>query len=264
MRYRELGAAIAFVEERLQQAGYKPTRETFEVSGKAFANIVAERRGTRAHEPMVIVGAHYDSVLGSPGANDNGSGVAAVLALAEHFKGCELRHTLRFVAFTNEEPPHYRSAAMGSFVHARGCHQAGVSVRAMLSLETMGFFSDAPGSQSYPPPLGWLYPSRGNFIGFVASFGNRALLARVIGSFRRHTQFPSEGAALPAATPGVSWSDHWSFWQFDYPALMVTDTAPFRYPHYHTAGDTADKVDYEKLGRVVAGLARVVEELAGG
>ena len=133
----------------------------------------------------------------------------------------------------------------------------------MLSLETMGCFSDVEGSQSYPAPLSFLYPSKGNFIAFVGNFGSRALVKRCLARFRKDAAFPSEGAALPGFLPGVGWSDHWAFWEEGYPAIMVTDTAPFRYPYYHTAEDTPDKLDYERCARVVHGLREVVAELSG-
>jgi Zn-dependent M28 family amino/carboxypeptidase len=201
-------------------------------------------------------------VLGAPGANDNGTGVAAMLALARRFSGQKPRRTLRFVAFANEEPPHFQTAEMGSVVYAQRSRERSENVVAMLSLETLGYYDDAQGSQVYPPPIGLFYPSTGNFVGFVSNVSSRKLLRDVVGDFRSHTRFPSEGAALPAVIPGVGWSDHWAFWQAGYPALMVTDTAPFRYPHYHTGADTPDKIDYERLARVVAGLERSIRRLA--
>ncbi len=132
----------------------------------------------------------------------------------------------------------------------------------MLSLETMGYYRDDPDTQKYPPPMSLFYPSRGNFIGFVGDVGSRGLVRRLVGSFRRRAAFPSEGAALPAFVPGVGWSDQWSFWQEGYPGVMVTDTAPFRYPYYHTQADTPDKLDYERLARVTVALAEVVREIA--
>jgi Zn-dependent M28 family amino/carboxypeptidase len=151
---------------------------------------------------------------------------------------------------------------MGSRVYARRCRQRGENVVAMLSLETIGFYSDAPGSQQYPPPFDRFFPSEGNFIGFVGNTASADLVARVIGSFRGHTKFPSEGIAAPEQIEGVGFSDQWSFWQEGYPAVMVTDTAMFRYPHYHRADDTPDKLDYDRTSRVVAGVTRVVRELA--
>ena len=150
---------------------------------------------------------------------------------------------------------------MGSLVYALACRQRRENVVAMISLETIGYFDDAKGSQSYPPPFSLFYPSTGNFIAFVGNYSSRRLVRRSVASFRRHTEFPSEGAALPSFIPGVGWSDQWAFWQAGYPALMVTDTAPFRYPDYHRPSDTPDKIDHERMARVVDGLEAVVREL---
>ena len=212
---------------------------------------------------IVIVGAHYDSVVGSPGANDNGSGVAATLELARLLKGTTFKRTLRLVWFVNEEPPFFPGADMGSRRYAARSRERGERIAAMFSLETIGFYSDAAGSQHYPPPLGMFYPNRGNFLAFVSNVGSRGLLRIAVGAFRRHAAFPSEGVAAPAAVPGVGWSDHASFWAEGYPALMVTDTAPYRYPHYHLGSDTPDKVDYARLARVVTGLRGMIAEVAG-
>ena len=189
--------------------------------------------------------------------------MAALLALARRFAKCKPDRTLRFVAFVNEEPPYFQTAKMGSGVYARRCGQRREKIVAMLSLETIGYYSDARGSQKYPPPLGLLYPSTGNFIAFVGNVKSRDLVRRMVGTFRQHEKFPSEGAALPAATPGVGFSDQWSFWQEGYPAAMVTDTAMFRYPYYHEAEDTIDKVDFDRTARVVRGLEKVIGVLAG-
>jgi hypothetical protein len=153
---------------------------------------------------------------------------------------------------------------MGSLQHAARCRREGIDLRAMLSLETMGYYTNEAGSQKYPDPLSSFYPDRGNFIGFVGDLDSRTLVREVIGLFRENARFPSEGAALPQTLPGVGWSDHWSFWQYDYPAIMVTDTAPFRDPHYHQPSDTIDHIDFDKLARVVDGLQRVIIELASG
>ena len=153
---------------------------------------------------------------------------------------------------------------MGSNRYARACRKRGDDIVAMLSIETIGWYDDTPGSQKYPDGLGAVFPDRGNFIGFVSNVRSRRLLREVIGHFREHTSFTSEGGSLPGVVPGISWSDQWSFWQHDYPGLMVTDTAPFRYPHYHEPTDTPDKLDYERMARVVEGLQRVVRHLAEG
>jgi Zn-dependent M28 family amino/carboxypeptidase len=225
-------------------------------------NLLVQVQGGDRSGEIVVVGAHYDSVLGSPGANDNATGVAGLIELARAFKGSAPRRVLRFVAFSNEEPPFFQTAEMGSRVHARAARLRGERIVAMLSLETMGCYCEDKGSQRYPPLFRFLYPDTGNFIGFVGNYRSRALVRDAIRIFRETTPFPSEGGAPPGKLPGVGWSDHSSFWQEGYPALMVTDTAPFRYPHYHTGGDTPEKIDYDRLARVISGLVRVVSGLA--
>jgi len=169
---------------------------------------------------------------------------------------------LRLVFYVNEELPWFGTEQMGSLVHASRLHREGREVVAMLSLETIGWYSDSAGSQRYPFPFNLLYPSTGDFIGFVANPRSRNLVRQVVGSFRRYAAFPSEGAVGPESIAGVSWSDQWAYWKFGWPAVMVTDTAPYRYPHYHTLHDTPDKLDYERLARVVKGLEAVTRELA--
>jgi Zn-dependent M28 family amino/carboxypeptidase len=260
---RGLSAAADRIDATFAAKGLSPRRQTFTVDGVACDNVEAEIAGGDRRGDIVVVGAHYDSVEGTTGANDNASGVAAMLALARAFAPEHPRATLRFVAFANEEPPHFQTANMGSLVYAKRCKERGERIVAMLSLETIGFYSDAADSQKYPPPLSLFYPGTGNFIGFVGDRSSAALVRRVIGTFRGTTKFPSEGGALFASLPGVGWSDQWSFWQAGYPGVMVTDTAPFRYPHYHSTADTPDKLDYDRMARVVGGLERVVRDLVG-
>ena len=258
--YAQLNAAADFIEDSFSRAGLRTRRDSYDMRGQACHNIEAEIPGARPE--VLLIGAHYDSVFGSPGANDNGTGVAATLALARRFASIKSEHTLRFVAFVNEEPPYFLSGEMGSLVYAGRCKARGDKISAMISLETIGYFSDAPHSQTYPSPgLGIFYPRVGNFIGFVSNVRSRSLLRRVVALFRKHAKIPSEGAALPAFIPGVSWSDQWSFWHHGYPGIMVTDTAPFRYPYYHSSSDTPDKLDYDRFALVVRGMERVIEDL---
>ena len=269
-RSRELEAAAGYIEQTLSGMGHAVSSERFQVRGVSpgaaggveVRNLTAELPGGRLKDEIVLLGAHYDSVGESPGANDNGSGVAALLELGRLLRGRELARTVRLVAFVNEEPPFFQTQEMGSLVHAARARERGEKIKAMYSLETIGFYTDRPGSQKYPPPLSFFYPDRGDFIGFVSNISSRDLLRRSLESFRKRAAFPSEGAALPGWVVGVSWSDHWSFWQQGYPALMITDTAPFRYPHYHTRQDTPDKLDYDRLARVTAGLALMVRDMA--
>lgn len=218
--------------------------------------------GAAEQSRLIIVGAHYDTASGTPGANDNGTGVAVLLHLATRFRNePPSGAALRLVLFANEEPPYFWTEEMGSLVHARGARRRGENVVAMLSLETMGHYSEERDSQKYPPPFGLLYPSEGNFLAFVGNMASRQLVARSVETFRSAVRFPSEGGALPSGLPGIGWSDHWSFWQEGYPALMVTDTAPFRDSHYHEASDRGDQIDFGKLSVVARGLEATVREL---
>ncbi len=262
-QYQNLVAAVNFLEASLAASGYQVQQQGYQVTNQTFYNLEVEIKGTNRSDEIVIIGAHYDSVFGSPGANDNGTGAAAVLELAHAFAGKKTSRTLRFVEFVNEEPPFFWKDSMGSVVYAKRCRDRGEKVVAMLSLETIGYYSNEEGSQEYPFPINLFYPSTGNFIGFVGNLASGNLVREAIASFRRHAKYPSEGAALPDKVPGVGWSDQWAFWQQGYPGIMVTDTALFRYPYYHTSADTPDKVDYERMARVVAGLEGVVADLAG-
>ena len=231
-------------------------RELGSVREHAFASGGRNVRNIETGAGSIVVGAHYDSVPGSPGADDNASGVAVLIELAR------MGLPARFIAFANEEMPYFETEEMGSQVSAREAARRGERISAMLSLEMLGYYRDAPGTQHYPPPFGWLYPDRADFIGFVGDLGARRLVRRAIGAFRRHASFPSEGVAAPAFIPGVTWSDHWSFRSHGYAAIMVTDTAFNRYPHYHRASDTPEKLDYLRMARVALGLAAVIKELA--
>lgn len=260
-RPRELAMAADWIEAELAAMGYKVKRQEYDVSGVTCCNLEAEILGAKLPQEIVVIGAHYDSVPGTPGANDNGSGVAAMLSLARRFAQQKTDRTLRFVAFVNEEPPYFQTKDMGSWVYAKACRKRNEKVTAMLSLETIGYYDDREGSQKYPPLFSLLYPSTGNFIGFVGNMASAELVGQVVATFREHEKFPSEAGAFPEAIPGVGFSDQWSFWQEGYPALMVTDTAMFRYPHYHEPEDTVDKIDFERTARVVRGLGSVVSGL---
>ena len=258
-----LADAAAYIEASFGALGYEVASQPFAAGGQQFRNLEVTLPGRTRPAEVVVVGGHYDSVVGTPGADDNASGTAAVLELARLLRDVPLARTVRLVAFVNEEPPFFLTEQMGSRVYAREARRRGDRITAMLSLESIGHYTSAPGSQQYPPPLNLAYPSRGDFIGFVGNVASRRLVRRSVGAFRRHARFPSEGAAAPGSIPGVYWSDHWSFWREGYPAIMITDTAPFRNPAYHSAADTPDRVDHAAMARVVGGLAFVVRELAG-
>jgi hypothetical protein len=262
--YAELEKAAAYIEAELASLGYEPQRQVFKTDGRHVRNIEAvlapANPGTASSS--LIVGAHYDSAGIAPGANDNGTGTAAVLELARLLKDAvPADKTLRLVLFVNEEPPYDRTPDMGSWHYAQSLKERGERVYGMVSLETLGCFSDEPGTQTYPAPFGLVFPSTANFIAFVAMPGSRSFLHEVVGRFRRFAQFPTIGGTAPDRVAGIGWSDHWSFAQLGYPALMITDTALFRYRHYHKATDTPDQVDYEKLARITLGLEQTIRDL---
>lgn len=261
--HAELIQAAEYIEMRLKKIGLQVERQEFEADGKPHFNLQAEVPGTSRPEEIVVVGAHYDSVIGCPGANDNATGIAALLAIAEELAESGPERTLRFVAFANEEPPHFQTDSMGSAVYAKGCRERGENITAMISLETLGCYLDEPGTQKYPPPFGIFYPDRGNFVAIVGNISSRKLVHRAVAIFRESCRFPSEGAALPGGMTGIGWSDHWAFWEQGYPAIMFTDTAPFRYEHYHLITDTPDRIDYDRCARVVSGILEVVRDLGG-
>ena len=254
--------AAGYIRTTLEDAGYAVNVQPFTSRGLTVNNLEAVLPGHTAADEIIVVGAHYDSVAGTPGANDNASGVAAVLELARLLAGTALPRTVRFVAFANEEAPFFYGDEMGSKLYAERARAQDARIEAMLSLETIGYYTDQPGSQQYPFPFNFFYPDTGDFIGFVGDLWSWRLVRRAIGAFRTSTAFPSEGVAAPRMTRGVHWSDHWAFWQAGYPAIMVTDTALYRYPHYHTATDTPDKLDYTGLARVTGGLVDVITALA--
>lgn len=272
-----LATTATWLETRLTTLGYVVERHTYEASTyraeeaevlaafsppHAVSNLIVERRGGERADEIVVVGAHYDSAEGTPGADDNGSGVAVGLALAEAFATKTTARTMRFVFFVNEEPPWFEGPHMGSEMYAQRCKDRGEQIVAMIALETMGYFNDGPDTQHYPAPLSAVYPSTGSFIGFVGDTAAEPLVHDTIQAFRTVASVASEGAALPASLPGVDWSDHGPFSRRGYRSLMVTDTAPFRNPHYHQASDTPGTLDVPRLTRVTRGLVVAVEHIA--
>jgi hypothetical protein len=262
LRPRALGRAADFVAGAWRAQGYRVVPQLYDLDGTPTANLEITRRGRTRPDEIILVGAHYDSVLGSPGADDNASGVAALLEMSRLLAETEPERTIRLVAFVNEEPPFFATPLMGSEVYARMARARGDDIRLMVSLETIGYYAEGPGSQWYPPPLGLFYPDRANFLAFVSNLKSRRGLCRMVEAFRVHSDFPLEWLAIPSLLPGVGWSDQRSFWRQGYPGVMVTDTAFYRYPHYHSPQDTAEKLDYEALARVTHGLARTVSALA--
>lgn len=272
-RAGSLAASADYIEAAWRAAGHEVRRVPYERRGEPGFNLELELLAPGAEGALVIAGAHYDTVLESPGADDNASGVAALLELARSLPARlarvepahasslpRTRRGLRLVAFADEEGPY---ELMGSHFYAQQLVRSGQRVAAMLSIEMIGFYRDEPGSQSYPiAPLAWIYPERANFIAFVGNSRSRALVRECVRSFRGASALPSEGVAAPEALGDIRRSDHASFWTIGVPALMVTDTSNFRYAHYHQPSDLPEQLDFSRMAQVVDGLSAILSDLA--
>jgi hypothetical protein len=250
--------AADFIGRSFRKHGLRTVYQDFIVDGVRHANVIASAGPAGGHR--VIVGAHYDVCGDQPGADDNASAVAGLIECARFAKLHEkhLRYGVDFVAYALEEPPHFGTTEMGSYVHARSLHDQGVPVRAMICMDMIGYFTDEPRSQRYPlPGLGLLYPSRGNFIAVVGNFGS-ARLSREVRNGMRATKVPVRRILAPSALPGIDFSDHRNYWHFGYPAVMITDTAFYRSPHYHQPGDLPETLSFGPMAEVVKGLCNTL------
>ncbi len=259
--YANLQDAAAYIEHELKAAGYEVEFQKFSVKGKECANIIAEVPGAKFYREIVIASGHYDTMEGTLGADDNASGVAGLLSLARYFSDKKISRTLRFVFFVNSEPPYFQTPQMGSLVYAKHCARKNENIVAVLNLHSIGYYSREKGSQKFPIPLKWFYPQTGNFVNFVGNTASIGLVKEVVGLFRENAKFPSEGITFPDTSRGIGLSDQWAFWQYNYPALMITDTAPYRNPYHHTRKDTPYHLNYDNMARVVAGLEDVLGEM---
>ena len=263
IRQDNLTPARDYIANQFSALGYEVKYQNYELYGDQFSNIIVDIDSDDHTSPVLIVGAHYDSVAGSPGANDNASGVAALLEVARYLKNIEeTEYRIRLIAFANEEPPYFQTEEMGSMMYVKSMTGSEEQILGMISIETIGYYTNRERSQTYPKLFHLLYPDRGNFVSFIGNLQSRPLVTSSISIFRKNCRVPSEGIASPAFIPGVGWSDHWSFWVSGHKAIMITDTAPYRYPHYHKASDTPDKLNYDQYSRVVHGLFKVVEGIA--
>lgn len=256
-----LNAAATYIRNMWATQGYEVEMQYYQTKGVTCENLEVNQIGRTKPQEIILIGAHYDTVAGSPGANDNASGIAALLELSRLFTTAETKHTLRFVAFTNEEPPFFSWNQMGSTVYAKRSKARHENIRLMISLEMLGSYSDKPGSQNYPLFFRYFYPDRANFIAMVSNWASRKELHQLVTTFKAHSDFPVASLATFEFIPGVAWSDHQSFWREGYPAVMITDTAFYRYEAYHTAKDTPEKLNYPAMAKVVKGLFHALDAL---
>jgi Zn-dependent M28 family amino/carboxypeptidase len=259
----KLRLAADFIETKLVSFGCMAEKQAISYRNNTYYNIWTEVEGTVAPgDGIIVIGAHYDSAVGTPGADDNASGVAGLLELARLTAENPLKRTARFVAFTLEEPPAFMTRHMGSYICAKGLKDEGVRVYGMISLEMLGYFCSREGCQLYPASLFSLfYPKKGDFISFVGNLSSRAFTRKICNAFKEVSSFPVESLNAPAFIPGVDFSDHRNFWKFGYPAFMITDTAFYRNPNYHSPGDTAETLDYKKSAELIAGLYKALRNI---
>jgi len=258
-RPEALARARDWILAELSRAGYEADLQGYRVGDRIVSNVVAERPGSDPTAPPLILGAHYDTAPGTPGADDNASGVAALLAVAEALRDQPARAPIRFVFFANEEPPFFQTIDMGSWRYAQELKRKRERINGMLSLEMLGFYSTEPKSQSYPPGVSWFYPDHGDFIALVGDLKSIPFVRRVRSAL---AGFPVQSACLPRWVPGIDFSDHWSFWESGFPAAMLTDTAFYRNSHYHLPTDTPDRLDYARLASLTDAIAKAALALS--
>jgi Zn-dependent M28 family amino/carboxypeptidase len=260
-----LEAAATYIERELQALGATVERQWYETQGQRTCNLIVERLGTRRPNQIVILGAHYDTVSITPGADDNASAVAVLLETARLLSRTSFRRTVRFVAFTCEEPPHFNIGTMGSQVYARSCRERNDQILGMLCLEMVGYFATAEGSQALPPTipkrLRWLFPRRGDFLAAAGNLRSWRLAWAFRRGFKRAVRFPLFSMVFPEAVHEIRLSDNSSFWDQGYPALMLTDTSFLRNPHYHQPTDTPETLDYNRMAQVTLGVAGALRRL---
>lgn len=256
-----LEGAAAYLESQLAGLGLKVESQRFTAEGRQYRNLVV-KLGPDTPEVMVV-GAHYDVAGNQPGADDNASGVAGLVELARLLKGQAFRQRVELVVYTNEEPPFFRTPYMGSAIHARSLAESGKRASLMLSLECIGYFSDEPGSQEHPVRLlNAIYPTTGNFISLVGFYQDGDIARQVKASMKSASDLPVYSINAPGFVVGVDFSDHLNYWNEGYVGMMVTDTAFYRNKAYHTPQDTAERLDYRRMAKVVDGVRAVAMQHA--
>lgn len=256
-----MNEAVKYISEQFALFGYNVEFQDYTVSNRIAKNIIALKPGIKQPQEIIIVGAHYDTCF-NPGADDNASGVAGLLELARFMADKEMNRSIKFIAFVNEEPPFFKTEDMGSRVYAKAARRKGENIKAALILEMIGHYSDRLHSQRYPLFFGPFYPNKANFIAVVGNLLSRRIIKNVVLNFRNQARFPIESVVTFSFIQGVDFSDHWSFWKEGYPAVMITDTAFYRSPHYHCGSDTAEKLNYEDMAEVIGGLGAVLAGLS--
>ncbi|MCG6535985.1 MAG: M28 family peptidase [Syntrophales bacterium LBB04] len=260
--YEKIEATKEYIVTCLKSFGYAPSLQTYTYSGKKYSNVIASRKGAKLPDESVIVGAHYDTVYGTPGADDNASAVATLLEIAQALKDFSPDRTLKLIFFVIEEPPVFRSEHMASYVYAKEAKARNENIKSMISLEMLGYYTNEKDGQTFPfPMMSLIYPSTPNFIAVVGNLSSRNLVRKVENSLRASSRIPVETLSAFSFVPGVDFSDHRSFWEMGYPAIMITDTAFYRNPNYHTETDTIDTLDFDNMSDLLRGLIQAAKDL---
>jgi Zn-dependent M28 family amino/carboxypeptidase len=252
--YKQLRQSEEWIREKWESQGYTVKKQTFSYKGKEYSNLEIEIKGRIAPSEIIIVSAQYDTLPDSPGANNNGSGLAILFQLSQLLRKHNPERTLRLLNFVNEEDPFFGTEMMGSYQYAKSCRQRVEDIRVMLSLDALGVYKDEPGSQRLPFPFSIFYPDHGNFLAFIGNLQSRKYMVEVSKGFKKGSSFPIKVGVAPEWAKGAAWSDHSSFWKFGYPGIMVTDTGGFRSPYHTTKEDTMEKLNFEAMSRIVIGM----------
>jgi len=262
--YEKLEATKHYILSYLKDLGYTPILQDYNYNGKAYSNIIVSIKSTEHPGETVVIGAHYDTVYDTPGADDNASSVAVLLEICRALKDFSPRRALKMIFFTLEEPPLFRSKFMGSYIYASEAKARGENISAMVCLEMVGYYDDKEGGQTFPLPfMSTVYPSTPNFIAVVGNLTSRNLVEKIKKSINKSSGIPVETLSTVSFVPGVDFSDHRSFWKMGYPAVMITDTAFYRNPNYHSVKDTIDTLNFNKMSNLLVGLVQVVKDLSG-
>lgn len=255
----ELDRVAAYLKQQVEQFGIPCEYQIYQVQQQNYRNVIC--RLNMGHAKKVIVGAHYDVYGDFKGADDNASGVAGVIEVARILAANKpnLKHNVELVFYTLEEPPYFRSAYMGSAVHAQSILAQKAQIEAVYILEMIGFFN-AQAVQDYPTGLGLFYPEHGDYIAAVSNFSSRIFSEKYCKAMNNIKKLDCQRLIAPSFIQGVDFSDHLNYWNAGIPAIMITDTAFFRNKHYHTAQDTVEKLNLDKMAQVINGLAIILLE----
>ncbi|MBI5207228.1 MAG: M28 family peptidase [Candidatus Firestonebacteria bacterium] len=259
--YKNLEQTCNYINNYFNEYGYNAELQTYNIDNREFHNIIAIKKGDEHSDKIVVVGAHYDTVTDTPGADDNASGVAVLLEISRLFSKMKTDKTIKFIAFVNEEPPFFRSKLMGSYVASKIAFEKREDIFAMICLEMVGYFTPVPDSQHYPPFLSFFYPSCGNFITIVGNISSGSLVSQLKEKFKKYSDFPVESISAFKWLPGIDFSDHLNYWENGYKAVMITDTAFYRNPNYHKSCDTPETLDYIAMGKITETLFYVLNEM---